>query len=429
MNAITKEEKTALTLPERAAVALGESANEAKLRELVAKSAGIVSATNPDGREEAHRAGMVLLKTRTSIDKAADVAVADAKGFVKAVGAKKVELIAIIQPEETRVMALRDAWDEKIAAEKAAKIAAERARTEAIQARIQRIRDIPMVAVGCDSAAIENLIAELDATVIDDTFEEMRDLASAAWLVALESLNGALVKAKASEAAALAAEEARKAEAARIEQERATLAAQRAEQERVANENAATAKRLADQEAAQALAAKQLADKAAANLRAEREAQETAMRLQREADAEVQRKAAADLKAAQDALAAQVAAHNAAVQMDADHTEALADNAQFDIEREVNRIRMQAMYEQALTDAAALPGSVAELKAAFLPLPESYSVRDAAINEGVDEDLTDEDIIEFGKAWDLELPELVERLERFCVYARAELLVAQLENK
>jgi hypothetical protein len=396
MNAATKEESRALTLPERAAVALGESANEAKLRELAAKSAGIISVTNPDGREEAHRAGMVLLKTRTSIDKAADVAVADAKGFVKAVGVKKAELISIIQPEETRVMALRDQWDEKVAAEKAAKIAAERARVEAIQARITTVRNLPASVVGKSAAEISQMIFELARTITpygehEATFAEFEKDYRAARTEVLELLAQAETRQLGVEAAALAAEEARKAEAARIEQERAELARLRAESERIANEQAIEAKRLADLAAAQEAAAAALRAKAEANLRAEREAQETAMRLEREKAAKERAEAMAELDAKQAALDAARIAHELRLQLEGDHAEALEMNATIDAERHA---RAQTMVDQAIADAAAMPSTLNELMAATLPLPESVSEHDAMVDAGFDEGPTDSEIIE-----------------------------------
>jgi hypothetical protein len=458
MNAITKEEQTALTLPQRAAVALGESANETKLRELVAKSASILTVTNADGREEAHRAGMVLLKTRTSIDKAADVAVADAKGFVKAVGAKKVELIAIIQPEEVRVMALRDGWDEQIAAEKAAKIAAERLRVERITDAIAALREDETDAIRIFKTAEavgETLAYCLARPVTIEIFQERHAEALEIHAAVAESIRAVLAERQASEAAAIAAEEARKAEAKRADDEAAAVAAQRAENERVANDLAIAAKRLADQEAAQALVAKQLADKAAANLRAENEARDTQVRIQREAQ-EKNQMALSQIEAIRhqaviaeagrspyvkggDAASylfvlaetrawviddeqfgvltasAQMVKDSTIVMIEqglasciaADHAEALIENAQFDIDREAERVRKQAMADQHLTDKR------------NLPRPESASLHDEMVDAGMGiAELSDEDIIEFGKEWELDLQALVARMERFVVDQR-----------
>jgi hypothetical protein len=413
MNAVTKEEQTALTLPQRAAVALGESANEAKLRELVAKSAGIVAITNADGRDEAHRAGMVLLKTRTGIRATGKAARDDATKFSKAVIAMEDELIGIIEPEETRVLTLRDQWDEKIAAEKAAKIAAERARTEAIAKAIQQIRDIPLMAVGKSSADIGAMIGGLVSREPDESFEEFIEQAKVARYEALDKLTAAETAQRAIEIEAesqrqeavrqaAAAETARLAEVARIVAVSQELARLRAESERIANEQAIEAKRLADLAAAQEAAAAALRAKAEANLRAEREAQETAMRLERERNAAEQAKAAANLKAAQDALAAQVAAHEAAVKLEADHAEALEMNATIDADRHA---RAQAMVDQAIADAAAMPATLNELMAATLSLPESVSEHDAMVDAGFDEGPSDNEIIDavmmtFGWSYD-----------------------------
>jgi colicin import membrane protein len=200
------------------------------------------------------------------------------------------------------------------------------------------------------------------------------------------------------------------------------------ENERIANEQAATARRLAEQEAAQALAAKQLADKAAANLRAEREAQELAMRLEREAQAEVQRKANAELKAAQDALAASQAAHAAAIskqqanaQREADHAEALTDNATFDAAMARLAIAdTPTFYVEAVADLARCNGMVDNLLTDARVQASLQAYADAGMD---DPEVTDEEIIAFGAECGLGLSELVTRLEAFTVYARAELLV------
>ena len=60
----------------------------------------------------------------------------DATRFSKAVIAEEARLIAIIQPEESRLKVLRDEWDAKEAREKAAKAEAERLRVLEISQRI-----------------------------------------------------------------------------------------------------------------------------------------------------------------------------------------------------------------------------------------------------------------------------------------------------
>lgn len=461
MNAVTQSEQTALTLPQRAAVALGESANEAKLRELVAKSSGIVSVTNDAGRDEAHRAGMVLLKTRTGIRATGKAARDDATKFSKAVIAMEDELIGIIEPEETRVLALRDAWDEQIAAEKAAKIAAERARVDTIQACLQNLRDFPLQAVGKPSKEISVLIGILVAVEPGASFEEFLDQAKTARLEALDKLakmetaqRGVEIEAEAKrqEDARIAAEaeQARIAEAARIEQERATLAAQRAENERVANEQAAERKRLADLAAAQERAATELREKAEANARAEREAQAEANRKE-----QVERdRVAAETKRQLDAQQAQIAADRKALaeerqaaedarRRDEDHGPALAMNAEFDAEREAERQRLRALADQHLNDGPSLASMGVGVDTIALPGGQYYSTTTFKDNgkpilcnadgsrsvfcdvDDIDELMpTDDEIRAMGSEFGLSDAEWVERLELFVVAARAELVAA-----
>ncbi|MGF6920266.1 hypothetical protein [Paraburkholderia sp. 40] len=114
-------ESKELTVPERAAIALGTAEHETKLRDLVAKSASITAIKNKDGREECHSALMVLKTTRTGILRAGKAALEVATEFSRAVIAEERRLVAIAEPEEMRLEDLRDEWDEARAAEKRAK--------------------------------------------------------------------------------------------------------------------------------------------------------------------------------------------------------------------------------------------------------------------------------------------------------------------
>lgn len=71
--------------------------------------------------QECHSAAMAATKARTAIVQAGKAARDDATRFSKAVIAEEARLIAIIQPEESRLKVLRDEWDAKEAREKAAK--------------------------------------------------------------------------------------------------------------------------------------------------------------------------------------------------------------------------------------------------------------------------------------------------------------------
>lgn len=417
MTATNPAEQKALTLPQRAAVALGEAANMAKLRELAAQSAGILAVTNPDGREEAHRAGMVLRTTRTNITNTGKAAREDAVAFGKAVIAMEKDLIAIIEPEETRVLALRDAFDEKLAAEKAAKIAAERARTDAIQADIQAIRDTPNKMVLKGSADLAAAIEAMRAIEVSaERFAEFIEAAQAA----IDEADHALVQMHGSkvgaELAAAEAEQARIAEAARIEAARIENERVAAENARAAAELAAERKRMADEEAARLAAAAEVQKRIDADAKAARDEQakvaaETKRQLeaQQAAIAEAQRKlaeqqAAADARDAAALDATKAAEAKAAQQLiddqqrEADHGPALMMNAEFDVARdaalEAERQRLQAMTDQAQDDK-------------HEPMPSL----DALLDD-VEEPLTDGEIIDMVmEVFSLSREDAIDRLQ------------------
>jgi hypothetical protein len=323
-----------------------------------------------------------------------------------------------ITPLELMFDADIDAENARKEVEKAAKIAAERARTEAIDAMILKIACQPATLAGKASVEIQ---AWLDAENPDKDFDfmEFSDKAADAIAESLIVINEMLGKVRESEAAALAAEESRVAELARLEAQRVENARVAAENERIANEQAKERQRLAALAAAQALAAKELADKAAANLKAERDAQELAMRLDREKAAAEQAKANAEIKAAQEALAASQAAHAAAlakqaaaVQYESDHAEALAMNAEFD----AALARIPEVTPEPFADLARCTAMATQHLADALHSDHADALDELA-------ELTNEEIIAFGAEVGLPVGELVERLERFTVWARAELLV------
>ncbi|KWE25688.1 hypothetical protein [Burkholderia territorii] len=314
---------TELTVIERAAVALGTSERETELRALVAKSNDIVEIKNAAGRDQCHAAAMLLRTARTSIRKVGKDARDDATKFSKAVIAEEDRLVALIEPEETRLLNMRDAWDEAREAEKRAKLEAEQRRVAAIREHIDDIRAIAVRAVGMPAARIQGEIEDLEALGITlDRFAELTGEAEAvrgATLDKLRELHAAAV-AQEAEAARIAAEreelerqraelaeqqrqevEARAARereesAARAEQERidrerreAEEAARRAQQEREDAERraaiAAEEKRLAEQQAEMARRQAEL-DRAE---REQREREEAALREAAELAAQAER--------------------------------------------------------------------------------------------------------------------------------------------
>lgn len=360
MNAVTNNELTQVsqseiaTLPPaaRAAVVLKSEKTRAELAELVKQSAGIVAVLNGDAREEAHRAAMTLKGARIAIEKTGKQAREDATAFSKAVIAEEKALVELVEPEERRVLALRDEWDAKIEAEKAAKIAAERARVERIQSDIASIRDTALGVAGQSSAVIGAAIDVLeDIEATEARFEEYSEDAAKVIGDTMDRLVVMLEVAKVAEKAAADAELARIEEAARLAAERAELDKLRAEQaerervakiesDRIAAEQAAEAKRLADLAAAQ----KAEQDRIAAEAQAKLDAQAAQIAEQQRKLAEQQ--AAAD---ARDAVA--LAAAQDAQRREDDHGTALEMNAAFDADREAERQRLQSLADRQLADA------------------------------------------------------------------------------
>ena len=241
-------ETTALTLPERAAVALGTAKHEKELILLVAESKTITEIKNADARTQCHAAYMKLKNARVAIKATGESAREDATAFSKAVIAEENRLIAIAAPEEKRLQTIRDKWDADREAERQAKIKAEQERVAKIQAAIEHIRSIPTFTVGKSAAAIQATIDELSVDKyteceFEDFLPKVQEVRAAA-LVQLQGILNAAIQAE--------------AEAARIQAEREELAKLRAEAE--ARRAEAEAKAKAEQEAAQAEIAAQRAE-------------------------------------------------------------------------------------------------------------------------------------------------------------------------
>jgi hypothetical protein len=283
-----------LTVPERAAVALKSSEHEENLRALVLSTADIKVVNSKAGRDQVHAAGMVLLKSRTGLVAVSESAVEDAKAFTKAVKAEVARLLEISEAEEKRLFALRDAWDAEVAAEKAAKLAVEKARVDLIRRMIDEIKTCPAECIGRSAVEIQGAIDTMtNHEIALEEFMEFAGEAQMAKVAALAKLNDAL-----------ASQEAHEAEQARIVAERAELERLRAEQaerdrlatierqrvedeERIARAKAQAAM-LAEQQAHEArLQAER--DRAAAELCAQQEAH---AKLVREQQAEIDRQQA-----------------------------------------------------------------------------------------------------------------------------------------
>lgn len=309
---------TALTLPQRAAAALGTDKNEIQLRELVLNSIAIVHIKNSDARAECHSAYMTLKNARVNIEKTGKDARDDATKFSKAVIAEEGRLVAIISAEETRLQGLRDKWDADREAERQVRIEAERQRVAGIRDRIEAVRALPLHAAGKSSGAISQMIFQLAGTPDLASFEEFADEYKVVRFDVLDQL-----------AKAETAQRDAEAEAARIIAEREELARLRAE----------AAERRTVQEA---------------ELKAARDKQEIELAAQR-ADAERIRKLedearAFKLQQEREALEAQ----NTAMRLERailERQQAELAEAKRQQEAEAERSRLQLAAEQALADA------------------------------------------------------------------------------
>ena len=163
-----------LTVQQRAAVALESRQSRGRTRRLPSRRSASRRLQTVAGRQECHSAAMAATKARTAIVQAGKAARDDATRFSKAVIAEEARLIAIIQPEESRLKVLRDEWDAKEAREKAAKAEAERLRVLEISQRIALFKQATSDAARFDVTATKagEILAELQAIEIDSSFAE-----------------------------------------------------------------------------------------------------------------------------------------------------------------------------------------------------------------------------------------------------------------
>ena len=312
-----------MTVQQRAAVALESSKAAAELQALAESSKGITAITNRAGRDECHSAAMAATKARTGIVQAGKAARDDATRFSKAVIAEEARLVAIIQPEESRLKALRDEWDAEAAREKAAKAEAERLRVLEITQRIALMKlaasNAAHFSVSSEGAA--GILSAVEEIEIDSSFAEFFGEAKETHAAAVAEIRATVEAKHASEAAAakaqnelilakIAAEEAdriaeqkRKEEAAADKAKADAEAAERAERERA--EAAARKAELEKADELRRIEAEKLAAerKALDDARAKFDAEQAAARAVEEAARkELESKARAEQEAAQTAF-------------------------------------------------------------------------------------------------------------------------------
>lgn len=313
------EPGTALTVTQRASIALGSDKHEKKLVELASRYTAITVITNNAGFQECHAARIALKNERVQLEKEGKAARDDAAKFQKAVIEEQRRLIAIIEPEELRLQKLQDAWEAKVAAEKAAKEKAERDRVARIQAEIDRFTEFPISMLGKPSAVIAAAIDVCLDTPVGDNFDEFKERAEAAKEAALTRMRGLHVTAL-----------EREAEAARLKAEREELERLRAEQAQREREECARLEAEAKARAEEEAAARA---KLEAELRAARERIEAEERQARLAREEADRRATAQREEA-DRIARE--------RREAEEREARRKQAEEDAKLKAERDRIEA---------------------------------------------------------------------------------------
>ena len=367
---------TQLTVQERAAVALRSSNAEAELLALVDASKGITAPTNKAGRDECHSAAMTARNARTAITKASKSAREDAVQFSKAVIAEEARLVAIIKPEEDRLIVFRDEFDDEQDRIKAKKAEENRARVERILSRIEQIKKLAIRAAHFSASAerAAELLAVARETEVDATFAEFYGEAVEAKASAIAEISEVVHAKGAAEAAA------KKAEADRVEAERLR---------RIAD---AEAKAKADQEAKEREEARKAedakraeADRIAAEQRKAEDAKRDAEQAVIKAEIDAKLKAIADAEAALESKRKEQEAKEQAAR---DMAQAIKDaEAKAELDRRLAEQRKAAeverMADKALFDARSKIIDLAESITDTSVLAAMFDAASAVANKAV----------------------------------------------
>ncbi|MDP9090308.1 MAG: hypothetical protein M3O26_16400 [Pseudomonadota bacterium] len=323
-----------LTVIERAAAVFAAVPSDDELRELAKKSATITEITNAAGKDQCHAARMMLKNTRLEIARVGEEGREDAVQTSKAIIALQKSRIALISGEEARLQAIQDEWDARIEREREAKVQAELARVDAINKRIEALRNLPIAATGKPSTIVDQMVTDATNTIIDEAvFEERTDDAKSVLRTSLAALVGIHAERKAHEA-----------EQDRIVAERAELAKLRAEQQ--------DRERIAAEDRRQQEAADKLKRDAEAAAQAEANRQERERIAREEADAKAIRDSEAAKLAQERAENARIA-REAQAALDAKAEEQRKANAAEAVRIAAERAKLEA--EQAAAKKAAEP--------------------------------------------------------------------------
>jgi len=362
------------TLPpaERAAVALNFDALKAEISKQALQYADITAIENKAGRDQVHAAAMSLKGKRVEIQRRAKEVREDAVAFQKAVIAKSEELTAIIEPEENRLIGLRNGWDEAREAEKRAAAEAEAKRKAGHEAGIALIRGYVATYAGRSAGEIEAAAADLRKVSVDEQyFEEYAPVAARAKAETLARLEEMAHTARAAEAEQARIKADQEAEAARLAAEREELAklrAEAAERQRVEAEAAEAARKAAAEKIAAERAELEAQQRAIREQQAEIERQQQAIKAEQDRQA-TEARAAAERKAAADRAAAQA-------KTDAEAREAAE---KLRIEQEAARIEAERKRaEEAEAARKKREGVAPEAEALVSIIAEAYDVSNEA---------------------------------------------------
>jgi hydroxymethylpyrimidine pyrophosphatase-like HAD family hydrolase len=227
---------TELSVIERAKSALASSNAEAVLTELAKKFVDVVTIKNRTDHQIVMGALSALRNHRVSIERTGKAARDDATKFSRAVIAEEKRLIGIIEPEETRLAAVRQAWEDEQERIRKTAEEAEEARKEALREKCLSFERLVSLATGRPSDEVQEVVDRLNATIITAAeFQEFARQAEGSLIAAKDHAARLLTETLERERKEEEARTAAAAEAERRRQEAAELTRQREENER-ANE-------------------------------------------------------------------------------------------------------------------------------------------------------------------------------------------------
>lgn len=259
----------------------------AGIAELRAKFGGVVfDVRTTKGMQEACAARMEVRAPRYAADKVLAAAKRPLNDMKRNLTARHSEIVAQLLEVEAPIDEQIKAEEQRKADEKARKEREERERIASIQQRIEGIRRAAIAASAplIDPDGVREIIAGVEAEVLDESLGEFRESAERAKSETLTALRDILAGKVAAEAEA----ERMNAEQARMDAERAELARQQAE---IARQQAEIARQRAEIEEANRQRAEAEAAEREARERAEREAAEKEA-AEHEAQARARREAA-----------------------------------------------------------------------------------------------------------------------------------------